>query len=251
MSSQLYKKHFDPVDYFTDWYLQNQLDCQVSIPLLYKLYNSDKFKGGSLLELCSGPVVHWTAAASRKYTDITITDLLDTNLAQVRKWLLKAPDAFKWTEVFKLSALAEGVSDPKIIEERIRTAVKEVVVYDVLQKEKPFLDKAKQFDLVQCSYGLECATLDRATLELAFKNISSLVKPGGAFVYLTTMQSTYFILSNQNFPLNAITKELLEDILTGAGFENIEFSEVFGQKKVDESLCDYKGSFLCSAFKKH
>jgi ubiquinone/menaquinone biosynthesis C-methylase UbiE len=249
MATVHYENRFDPTHYLKDWYTENPLDIDISIKLLYKLYNSEKFKGGSLLDVCCGPVPHWVAAASRKYTDITFSDLLDRNLEQIRKWLHKAPDAFDWTNAFRYAADAEGVSDHTIIEERVRTAVKDVIPCDIHQ-ENPLLNVTKQFDAIQCSYGLDGASLDQQTLQNTVKNISNILKPGGAFVVLSTLGAVFYYVGPEKLPCLPMTKEMLVDALTGAGFEDIEIVGTFGSKNVDEHLCDLTGSFLCRAFKK-
>lgn len=244
---------FDAKKYYIFNYNRQNVYFNNCMKHYYEVYNSDKFKGTTLLDLCSGPTLHWLAAPSRKYTDITVSDLVHNNLIEVNKWLQKDPDAIDWAVPFKWAAVAEDISDHTIIEERVRKAVKHVIPCDILQ-ENPLLNITKQYDAVQCTLGVDSATRDPDCLNTIIKNISNVVKPGGALVMFNTVEATHYTFGSQRYPKMSITRKSLVDALSGAGFEDIAIQEINREEVCREYLMsqtDFKGFILSIAFKKH
>lgn len=79
-------------------------------------------KNGRLLDIGSGPSVHVALCASKTFRDIYLSDLVESNRYELKKWLEYDGDAFDWSSVAKYVGDMENVID-EVVMERAREKV--------------------------------------------------------------------------------------------------------------------------------
>lgn len=65
-------------------------------------------KGGTLIDIGSGPTIYQLLPACGSYENIIATDYLEQNCQEITKWLKKEPDAFDWSSVVQYVCQLEG-----------------------------------------------------------------------------------------------------------------------------------------------
>ncbi|GFS57967.1 indolethylamine N-methyltransferase [Trichonephila clavipes] len=75
---------------------------------LHEFFSSKNYTGNRMLELGSGPTVHNIATASAYFSHIVLSEFVESNCEQLRKWLRKDPDMLDWTIFLERVARAEG-----------------------------------------------------------------------------------------------------------------------------------------------
>ena len=61
----------------------------------------DKLEGERLLVVGAGPTVKELAYLVPHYREVVLSDPCEQNLAELRKWVARDPDAIKWSQIFK------------------------------------------------------------------------------------------------------------------------------------------------------
>ena len=70
-----------------------QTKCVLCRELHLDFKLSGNIKGGSLLDIASGPTIQSVISASEWFADITLSDFSETNMEELRKWLADDPGA--------------------------------------------------------------------------------------------------------------------------------------------------------------
>lgn len=104
-------------------------------------------------------------------------------------------------------------------EEKVRRAIKQVLKCDVTQANPLAPTMVPQASCLLSLLCLEAACKDLPTFRSALKNISSLVKPGGHFILMTSLEDTFYMVGQHRFFCLYLTQEIIEDAVREAGFD--------------------------------
>ena len=179
-----YKREFDSKDYLNRYYLTAPCDS-FFINEQIKAMNHPVLKGGSMIDIGVGPTVHTAMISSKRFNNIVLSDYVDSNRAEVNKWLNDDPHAHDWSRIINDIAALE-CEDPKTIVKRTREAVKGCIPVDV-HNSSNVLEPNKfdgDFDCLLSSMCLTSACLEMDAFRKALENLNKLVKDNGFFIIM-------------------------------------------------------------------
>ncbi|XP_058050153.1 nicotinamide N-methyltransferase-like [Ahaetulla prasina] len=173
----------------------------------------------TLINIGSGASIHQFLSACKSFREIIAMDCADQNREEVQRWLRKEPGAFDWTLIVKYVCELEGDSEkwPEK-EEKIRRALKRYLKCDVTQPNPLAPLVLPPADCLLSSLCFDGACRDIPTYRSAFRNISSLLKPGGHLLFYSTLELHYYIVGQQRFSNIYLEKEMVEEAVRQAGF---------------------------------
>ncbi|KFM68680.1 Indolethylamine N-methyltransferase, partial [Stegodyphus mimosarum] len=162
------------------------------LAFLEEVIRSKKFEGTKLLEIGSASTVHNIASASSYYTNIVQSEFTDCSREALKRWH-KGEITLDFAALLNIVAKLEGYGDDlekgrKILESRVRKAVKCVVPCDLLSndilKTEELLSSETQppYDLIITMLTLESACPDSHHFLAALKGINKLLRKGGGLV---------------------------------------------------------------------
>ncbi len=179
----------------------------------------------TLLELGCGPVISHALPFVPYVSSFILSDYLDSNLDEIRKWVAQEPNAHNWSLHTALIMKREGLAiTPAGIlarENILRKKLSSLVVGDLLSK-KP-IRRQVTFPVVTCFYASEQAASDESEWLEVVQNLSSLVSPGGLLYLVCVRDSEYYAIHDRDhtalrIPIAPITQRLVEKGLRNAGF---------------------------------
>ncbi|XP_032085462.1 nicotinamide N-methyltransferase-like [Thamnophis elegans] len=222
-----YAKNFLPKHYLETYYNVNPDDDDEGVGRLvtfflrgaHRAFIVDGIKGDTLIDIGTGPTIYQFLSANEFFREIIATDYTDQNRKEVQRWLKKEPGAFDWTLIVKYVCELEGDRDkwPEK-EEKVQRAVKRYLKCDVTQPNPLSPLVLPPADCLVSSLCLDAACKDIPSYRSAFRNISSLLKPGGHFLYYTTLEGDFYMVGQHKFSLLYLGKEMVEEAVRQAGF---------------------------------
>ncbi|KAJ1211561.1 hypothetical protein NDU88_006919 [Pleurodeles waltl] len=155
------------------------------------------------------------------FKEITIMDVLDTNLQYAENWLKHHPKAFNWTQCFKSIQVNEEERQKWITnEEKLRRTItmKNFMKLD-LSESGPVAPKSfPQVDCLLCPYTLTFLCKDHASFISTLKNMTSLLKVGGHLILFVFIQCTYLYIADFKLPILCINDDFVKNVLSEQGF---------------------------------
>ncbi|KAM5140741.1 uncharacterized protein ACMZJ9_014607 [Mantella aurantiaca] len=224
---QTYIDEFSPVEYLQMYYdpAHETLSEWTNFVLknLHDVFSSGDVGGDTIIDIGTGPTIHQLLSACEAFNNIIVSDFLEQNLAELQKWLKKAPGKFDWTSLIRRVCELEGnrmSCEEKA--EKLRSKVKEVLKCDVL-KRNPFEPLTLlPVDCVISCLCLEVCCKDMDSFYNVLTNIKDLIKPGGHLLLLSMLNGHFYSVGDKHFSALPITKEGLEKALKDAGYEIVE-----------------------------
>jgi hypothetical protein len=202
VSSEVIKtEQFEAVERFAEDYLRTFFmgeptpDDQALIRFLIREY---QVLGGKhpLLEIGCGPVVNHVLPAVPYVTEIHMADLREDNLEQVWKWVQRDPAAHDWYRFTRFTLIEEGHEPTAQAlanrEEQLRQLITSVSRCD-LRKKYP-MGEPRTYPAVACFYTTEQASANLAEWREVYRNLCSLVAPGGYFFNCAVGNTDHCIL---------------------------------------------------------
>ncbi|XP_015277820.1 PREDICTED: nicotinamide N-methyltransferase-like [Gekko japonicus] len=253
-SREVYQAEFDPRSYLE--YFQfgagtlGDEAIEFYLKHLCKIFASGRLKGDTLIDLASGPTIHQFLSACESFGSIVASDPVERNRREIEMWLKNKPGAFDWTPVVKYVCELEGNRDKWAEKEaKVRRTIQQVLYCDVLQSNPLAPVSLPPADCVLAVECLEAACKDLDTLRAALKNISSLLKLGGALVLEGILGCSFYIVGSRKFSSLVLTEKSLRDALHAAGFAVVEYE---AEPRFDKDMldaCDFSDKYFLLARK--
>ncbi|XP_075694870.1 nicotinamide N-methyltransferase-like isoform X2 [Rhinoderma darwinii] len=205
-----------------------------------------RVKGQSLIEIGSGPSIHYILSACESFEKIYLTDYFQGNLTEIKKWLNSENDAFDWSPYLRFVCdLENNGSTTKGKEEKIRSSVS-------LMKSDITLTNPLQphcLPLTDCVLIAGCIICGHKTItdfKNAIKNIVSLVKPGGHLIISDYLGASYYMVGEAKFPVLSIDENVLEEAVVESGC-TVEDLQTFKDLNYTDKEFDCKNVFILLA----
>ncbi|XP_012865224.1 PREDICTED: nicotinamide N-methyltransferase [Dipodomys ordii] len=248
-SKDTYRSHFNPRDYLEKYYnfgprhsSENQI-LRHLLRSLYKIFCLGDVKGDLLIDIGSGPTIYQLLSACQSFKEIIVTDYVDQNLQELKKWLKKEPGAFDWSPVVTYVCDLEGNRvESWEKEEKLRQAVKHVLKCDVTQSQPLGGVPVPLADCLLSALCLDAACPDLPAYRRALENLSGLLKPGGFLVIVDALKSSYYMVGEQRFSSLSLSREAVRAAVEEAGY-TIEQFEVIPQS-YSSTVADNEGLFF-------
>ena len=175
---------FDSQDYlsklFTDVHVMQDVAAHV------EFFSQFPDNSVTMLDYAGGPNVFSLIVGAEKVTRYVHSDYAKNNREEVERWRKMDPQAFSWQENVRRILKLEGRdgTDEEVLsrEDRMRRVL-EAVVYCDAKSDKMIADGYEgPYDIVTCSFCVECVFQTVEALTEAIGRLSALVKPGGYLV---------------------------------------------------------------------
>ncbi|XP_069062018.1 nicotinamide N-methyltransferase-like [Pleurodeles waltl] len=251
---EMYDKLFDARKLIERYLLR---DCEFVddtlnqlFPAFLKILSSCAAKGGSLIQVSIGPVIHYTIPCSEYFDEITFACLNDKSIDELQKWLKNDPDAMDCSHAIQFFCELQGSSETWIEKQNmIQQKVKHVFECDIDRSDPLSPNVLPKADCLLLVHSLEFLCEDKKTFCDALKNLSSLLKSGGHVIMATVLEATFYMVGDVKFPYLCFNEGFLGDAFTNAGFV-IEEHHIYN-RKINSlyDITDYRGVMILKACK--
>ncbi|CAM5172041.1 unnamed protein product [Eretmochelys imbricata] len=213
-----------------------------------KTFTSGGVKGDSLIDIGSGPTIYQLLSACESFKEIIASDYTDRNRRELEKWLKNEPGAFDWTPVVEYVCELEGNRGKEAEKEmKLRKTIKQVLKCDVHKSNPMHPIILPPADCLISSLCLEAACKDLNTYQLALKNISSLLKPGGHLVLSGALACSFYVVGPKRFSCLVLREEFVREVLSETGFIIQEFEVLCRDDNFIDDSSDFSGMFFILA----
>lgn len=209
-------------------YMQNKIeksnqDLYFSIiNNLHKAFSRVDVSGEWLLDVGTGPSLYTSFLASRKFKNIVLSDISESNREELVKWTSGDVESHDWSDTLKYIEQVEANS-LKFIEARTRDAIRAIVRIDVLDDDPLGKTWFQRFDCILTSLCLESACRDLESYEKSLKSLTRLLKPNGVFIITGTLNQTFYKVGDTKWPVLSLNLDTILEIFNRNGYI-IEFS---------------------------
>lgn len=173
-----------PTDYLRDYYRAVEPD-EVATIGFFSRWIASAAPGRPVLYFGTGPTLHHVFLAAPVAAELHLGDYLDSNLAELRRWLDEEPDAHDWSPFVRHTLRCEGVADPDQTAVRRREALTRVRIRRLLRVDGRAPGPHPRYATVVSAYCADSATRDRREWRAFMAHVLDRVEPGG--LLLTAM----------------------------------------------------------------
>ncbi|MBX4189629.1 hypothetical protein KW785_03510, partial [Candidatus Parcubacteria bacterium] len=216
-------KKWDPGAYLRQYYKTPGVaeDERHILQFCVNFLKSANYHFSEMVDIGSGPTIHHLMPFAPYVDTICVSDFLESNLAEIKKWIAEDTSAHDWDPYLRGELEIEGTR-PSIeaVEERaslLRNRIKEILHCDIFLEDPLALNK--KFPLVTSFYCADSATHSKEAWFLAVQNISSLVEPDGWIIMSALERAGHYKVEDRKFPSAQIIGSDVEDALRYAGFK--------------------------------
>ena len=212
---------FDPREYLDEYYTDLGAE-NVALLRFFVEACRDLPRSGVLLDFGGGPTIYPLIAAAAAVREIHISDYLDANLEEVRKWLRRDVDAFNWRPFVEKTIELE-TDAPCTLAQRarregeLRGRITRLMHCDA-SRSPAISDCNGCYDVVVSNFCAESATSDPVIWRAYMHNIASLVRPGGTLIVSALKGARCYSVGSKAFPAVDISEDDLIEVLLESGF---------------------------------
>ncbi|XP_044134397.1 nicotinamide N-methyltransferase-like isoform X1 [Bufo gargarizans] len=254
-SQQNYIDEFNPKDYLQTYYVPGEGMLfgewtDFALQNLHETFTKGGVRGDTLLDFGTGPTIYQHLSACEVFDKIIVSDFLEQNRAEFRKWLNKDPDAFDWTPIIKHVCELEGNREGwEKKAEKLRSKVKEVLKCDALKQNPYDPIVVPPVDCLLSCLCLEAPCKDIKSYCEVLKNFQHLIKPGGHLLILSGLNATFYYVGKTYFSSMVTKKDELEMAFKEAGYEieKAVYTPRIDRSKMD--VADYDTQYFIHARK--
>ena len=181
------------------------------------------------LEFGCGPTVHHALGMATVAGEIHMADYLESNRAEVEKWLHREEGAFDWSHFGRETLELEGNASPsdEQVQERdelLRSKITKVLACDAFSAQPLGENENKEgfYPLVASHYCAEACTTDKEEWRACMKNIASLVAPGGTLILSSCGEAAAYAVGERYFPCAGVGVVDVLVCLREIGFTDID-----------------------------
>ena len=206
------------------------------------------------LDIGSGPTLTSAIGLAPYISSIVLSEYEEINRKELELWRDNSSEAFDWgpfiSAVLSISPY-ETTPDKRLVEartEEIRRKISAIVACDVRKKEiiDPKHVPDGGFDIITCMGVLNAAASTMEEFYQMYKNIHSLMRPGGLLVSFCSGRCTYYCPEPPTkYPALYITDDDVKGALAEAKFDLKEFISIPEYSR----FCDVKELYLYVASK--
>ncbi|KAM3921590.1 nicotinamide N-methyltransferase-like [Leptodactylus fuscus] len=215
---------------------------------LINTFSTGCVKGGNLLDLSLGSVVHHLYAACEFFNDIIVLKLKERCILELKRWVDKRTGAFHWGHAAKhhvdIGGTSHQLEDKEI---KVRSSMQHVVKCDL---EKENMTEPIVLPPAECiisAWLLDVISKDQEDYIRYFKKFSRLLKPGGHFILIGCLGMTYYMVGKDRIQTFGYDENFVKKAVERGGFI-IDDCEVQQRTNVSD-LTDYKAMIYIVARK--
>ncbi len=217
----LYEKLWSSREYLTQYYTTEGVaeDEYHIFKFIINFFKKRKLKFSDILEVGCGPTIHHMLPFVPHVKNIFMADYLNSNLAEIKKWIKGSPKAHNWNPYIIGELRLEGSGSKLTLKKRVhdfRAEINDLLPCDV-HKKCPIGIK-KTFPLVTSFYCLECVNTSKKKWLESMRNLSSLVAKGGWVIMSTLRDTEEYLVCGKKFSVVRINEHDMRSSLIDNGF---------------------------------
>lgn len=212
---------FEPAEYLREYYSDMIPENQKILTWLHRVY-SRLPKIDRMLEIGGGATVYQLISAVTKVEHVSFTDLLDSNLKEVRAFT--AGQGFNWEPFIQYVLELEGRTNViKKREQLMRDRLLQIETADMLRLPASFQEN---YSVVQSSFAMESATGDLEVYLKMLQQTAGCLKPGG-YLVMTALGGALCYKSGQAyFPAVPLFQAEIEKYLAQNGLTVLDLERI-------------------------
>ncbi|XP_075134214.1 nicotinamide N-methyltransferase-like [Leptodactylus fuscus] len=204
-----------------------------------KAFAAGHIIGDILLDLSQGSLVHHLYSACEFFKHMIVLKVRDRCILELKRWTDKRTGAFHWGHAAKLHVDLEGKSHQLEDKEvKVRSSIQHVVKCDLEKENMTEPIVLPPADCIISTWLLEAISKDQDDYIRYLRKFSRLPKPGGHFILLGTLHTTYITVGKDKFHVLNYDENFVKKALEGEGFI-IDDCKVHKRTSVS-NLVDYK-----------
>ncbi|GIF51485.1 NNMT/PNMT/TEMT family protein [Asanoa ferruginea] len=189
-----------PQRYLADYYAAIEPDEIATIAFLVSSLRSAP-RDEPVLFFGVGPTMHHVFAAAEIASEIHLGDYLPANLAEIQRWISRAPGAHDWRPFVYYTLQCEGVARPTDDEVAHREDLARRKITQLLQVDAMHARPIDRlYSTVISPYCADSATDNLVTWRRLMRNITGLVGPGGLFITAALHRCSGYTVGGRRFP---------------------------------------------------
>ncbi|XP_053309557.1 phenylethanolamine N-methyltransferase isoform X2 [Spea bombifrons] len=207
--------------------------------------------GQTLVDIGSGPTVYQLLSAFELFKEVVLTDYLEVNRKELKKWLQDEPGSFDWSAYVNHVCSIEGKGESwQEKQTRLRERVTRVVPVDIHQA-RPLGDAFApgSVDGLVSSFCLEACSPNYEAFEKALQNVTGLLKPGGHLLMIGALEESYYLAGEARLTVVCLTEEMVRKALRHVGYKIRDFRTYSMPPSMRIGVDDVKGIFFTWAQK--
>ncbi|XP_071969439.1 nicotinamide N-methyltransferase-like isoform X2 [Engystomops pustulosus] len=206
-------------------------------------------KGDILIDLSCNSLVHQLYSACEFFKHIIVLKVNDRCILELKRWVDRRTGAFYWGHAAKLHGYFTGKSDQLQDKEgKVRSALQHVMKCDLAKENMTEPIDLPSADCIISAWLLDAISKDQDEYIQYLRKFSKLLKPGGHFILIGCLYTTYFIVGKDRLHMLRYDEDFARKALVGEGFV-IDFCEVKKRSNVSD-ITDYKAIIFIAAHKK-
>lgn len=215
---------WDPIEYVKEYFPPN-VNTEPMVKFIAEQASKRLKEGTIAIDVGCGPTVCYWSALTPYVQEIHLSDFLDSNLNQIKRWIDYDELSESWDFYTRMSMECEGfenIDDVQLIARKnsSKSKVKGFLHCDI-SKHNP-LGFHALYDCVLSACVADSITYDKMQWSKYMMNIFSLIKPGGTFIGSSMLSCKHYDIGDIEFPSANITEYDFESLLREYGFEEIE-----------------------------
>jgi hypothetical protein len=175
------------------------------------------------IDIGTGPTVCYWVSISQKLMKVNLTDYLESNLAEQKKWVDNDPQAYNWDSYIKFSLTLQGMNGTeKEIEQLKKEARSKVGRYlhcDVTANDPVGEGHRGKYGLVTTMYCADSMCSNKEQWRQCMRNIFSLLSSGGSIIIGALKGCEYYCVDENKFPSANIDEEDVKQLLLESNFD--------------------------------
>ncbi|XP_075701868.1 phenylethanolamine N-methyltransferase [Rhinoderma darwinii] len=218
---------------------------------LHEACAKGEIKGRTLVDIGSGPTIYQVLSAFEHFQETIMTDYLEVNRQELKKWLNNEPGAFDWSPYFEHICKLEGKGASwKNKQKRFRDRVSRVIPVDVHQPSPLEGELASgSVDCLVSSFCLEACSPNLEAFQKALENVIGLLKPQGHMLWIGALEESYYLAGEARLSVVPVTEDIVKKALCTAKCRVREFSTYSMTPSMKVGVDDVSGIFFVWAQK--
>lgn len=217
---------WDPQKYLSDYYSTVMSDERFCLEFLVdSLHRMSSVSVA--LDFGSGPIASHLLPLVTKCEEIHISEYLESNLMELKKWLSADAQAHDWRsftlEVLRLEGLTNPTeSEAQLREDNLRRRVTQVLLGDAREPNPLGVEKHNFYPLVTAHYCAEGISLNKEEWQTYMANIMSMVQPQGILIISACGSGTFYRVGDLYFPSTKLEPHDIVDCFWDNGFVDVD-----------------------------
>jgi hypothetical protein len=219
---------FKARDYLEEYYSAIPSENKALIHFLLRAFSqlSERVK---VLEVGSGPTMFTALAASRRASEIHLSDFHQANRLELQMWVESDRNSFDWSAYTKLVLQFEeqDASSVSVAKRELvtRGLVRRILHCDVTRH--PSIEETELFyDAIASNLCIEAVAQDLEQWQNYLLNATAPLRPGGKLILTAVKGSQTYSVGKEIFRVLPLHEQGLELAIKQAGFHSIEIETI-------------------------